>query len=237
MLQINKITLMLIPVWSAFILLTWAWGCFADKNVSFLSLLWEYRTSFFTSIIIVSFTNTANGISKYKEALWFRHKCLCDLTDLLNDFFSFLYSQATDQKGPYAILFSRKRFDTFIQEIEGVIKPNEEMHKHIENIKQLLIKIKKDKNYSTAYSFDGASFNHIDVCIERILSFDDDVVLKHLTLFFDLINNFGWIWRIDIETRIKMDKILHEKYGFAGYDNKCLYEIYCCNDINNDPYK
>lgn len=228
---------MLLPVWCIFILATWGWGYFADENVSLLSLLWEYRTSFFTSIVIVLFTNTANGINKYKDALWFRHKYYYELMDLFNSFFSCLYSQVVDKKGPYSILLSRKRFNCFAEEIDGKVKTNTEVHTYIEQIKELFVEIKKDNKYDILYSFDGASFDHVNVCMERILGFDDDTVLENIDLFFDLIDNFGWIWKTDIETRIKIDKILHERYGLEGYDDKFLYEIYCCDDITINPFQ
>lgn len=55
--QINEITLMLLPAWFAFLVITWLWGIFADLNSSFIDLLWEYRTDL----------NLTNQIEKLTE--------------------------------------------------------------------------------------------------------------------------------------------------------------------------
>lgn len=235
--QINKLTLMLLPAWFAFLLITWLWGRVNEINPSFMDLLWEYRTDFFTSFIIVLFTSTAIGINKYKDVLWFRWKYYQELSDLFDDFLSYLYSQVTDRDGPYAILLSKKRFDIFLKEIEGAVIIDEKIHSYIEKIKNLFREIKKDSKYDILYSFDGASCDHVNLCMARILDFDDETVLENIELLFELIHSFGYIWNQDIETRIKIDKILHEKYGYEDYDDRFLYEIYCCNDINVNPWQ
>ena len=200
-----------------------------------MELLWEYRTDFFTSFVIVLFTNTAIGINKYKDVLWFRWKYYQELSDLFDDFLSYLYSQVTDRDGPYAILLSKKRFDIFLKEIEGAVIIDDEIHLYIEKIRNLFVEIKKDSKYETLYSFDGASCDHVNICMKRIMEIKDEEVLECLSLVFGLIHNFGYIWRIDIDTRVEIDKILHENYGYEHYDDRFLYEIYCCNDINVNP--
>lgn len=235
--EINKLTLMLLPAWFAFLLLTLLWGKATEINPSFVDLLWEYRTDFFTSFIIVIFTNTAIGINKYKDVLWFRWKYYQELSDLFDDFLSYSYSQVTDRDGPYAILLSKKRFDIFLKEIEGAVVVDEEIHLYIEKIRNLFVEIKKDSKYETLYSFDGDSCDHVNLCMARILDFDDETVLENIELLFELIYSFGYIWNQDIEIRIKIDKILHEKYGYEDYDDRFLYEIYCCNDITINPWQ
>lgn len=219
-----------------FILVTWVWGNLMDKNISILSLLWEYRTALFTSIVVVLFSNTAKGIEKYKDAMWFRWKYYYELMDLFYDFFSCLYSQVTNKKMQSTIFLSRKQFDVFVKEIDRGVQLNDELHQYLDKIKKLFVEIKSDKKYDIVYSFDGASFDHVNICMKRILSLDDDEILNHLTLFFDLINNFGWIWRKDTKTRIKIDKILYGKYSFEGYNDDFLCEVYGCKEINNNPY-
>ena len=233
--EINKLTLMLLPAWFVFLLITWLWGKATEINPSFMELLWEYRTDFFTSFVIVLFTSTAIGINKYKDALWFRWKYYYELTDLFNEFLSYLYSQVTDRDGPYAILLSKERFDIFLKEIEGAVIIDDEIHLYIEKIRNLFVEIKKDSKYETLYSFDGASCDHVNICMKRIMEIKDEEVLECLSLVFDLIHNFGYIWRIDIDTRVEIDKILHENYGYEHYDDRFLYEIHCCNDINVNP--
>lgn len=235
--QINKLTLILLPAWVAFLLITWLWGMFAKIDTSFIGLLWEYRTDFFTSFIIVLFTNTAIGINKYKDALWFRYKYYHELSDLFDDFLSYLYSQVTDKNGPYAILLSKERFDVFLKEIDGSVEIDKEFHLYTERIKSLFVEIRKDSKYDLLYSFDGASCDHVNVCMERIMEFEDKEILEYLSLVFDLINDFGSIWRMDIGTRVIIDKILHENYGYEHYDDRFLYEIYCDNDININPWQ
>lgn len=234
--EINKLTLMLLPAWFVFLLITWLWGKVTEINPSFMELLWEYRIDFFTSFVIVLFTSTAIGINKYKDVLWFRWKYYQELTDLIDDFLSYLYSQVTDRDGPYAILLSKKRFDIFLKEIEGAVVVDEEIHLYIEKIRNLFVEIKKDSKYETLYSFDGDSCDHVNLCMARILDFDDETVLENIELLFELIYSFGYIWNQDIEIRIKIDKILHEKYGYEDYDDRFLYEIYCCNDITINPW-
>lgn len=235
--QINKLTLMLLPAWFAFLLITWLWGKANEINPSFMDLLWEYRTDFFTSFIIVLFTSTAIGINKYKDALWFRYKFYHELIDLFNEFSSYLYSKVTDKDGPYAILLSKKRFDIFLEEIDGAIEIDDEIHSYIERIKNLFVEIKKDSKYDILYSFDGASCDHVNICMKRIIEFKDEEVLEYFSLVFDLIHNFGYIWRMDIDTRVIIDKILHENYGYEHYDDRFLYEIHCCHDITKNPWK
>ncbi len=235
--QINEITLMLLPAWFAFLVITWLWGIFADLNSSFIDLLWEYRTDFFTSFVIVLFTSTAIGINKYKDALWFRHKYYHELTDLFDEFSSYIYSKVTGKDGPYAILLSKKRYDAFLKEIDCTIEIDGEIHSYIEKIKNLFKEIKKDSKYDILYSFDGASCDHVNVCIKRIMEFEDEEFLEYFSLVFDLIHNFGYIWRMDIDTRVIIDKILHENYGYEHYDDRFLYEIHCCHDITVNPWQ
>lgn len=50
--DINKLTLMLLPAWFAFLLLTWLWGKATEITPSFMDLLWEYRTDFLQVLLL-----------------------------------------------------------------------------------------------------------------------------------------------------------------------------------------
>lgn len=235
MLKINKLTLMLLPTWIAFLVVTWLWGRFLEEPPSFMNLLWEYKADFFTSFIIVLFSSSLIGINKYKSALWVRNRYYNDLLNRCDEFLTYIYKKAGYKKGPHAVLLSRNRFDVFLKNINDFMDDSEETHTYIVKIKDLLSEIKKDKNYETFYLFDGANFDHANRYIEWIL--DTEFSLRDLDLLFELVHYFGDIWRIDIETRVKIDKILHEKYGYKDYDDRFLYEIYCCNDISVNPWQ
>lgn len=234
-LRVNKVTLLLFPAWLLFVLLVLMWGNHRGQTLSVMDLLWQCKEDIFTSVIIVLIVNTVRAIREHKKSIWYRRVCWTNLMDEIDILLEYMYLQVTGKCGPYAVLLSRERFAVFEKEIKGLVVCDEKIHAHLTRLRDICVQIRQDRRYERLYSTDDASFDHVNACMSRIIELSDEEVIKYISLLFDLVYNFGYIWNVDMDIRIKIDKILHEQYGYKNYDDRFLYEIYCCKELNIPP--
>ena len=64
-----KSVIILIPLWVIFVFVSYMWGVNIGKVTSIGGMLWDFKISIFSSLIIVGFLNIHNSQKKYKEVL------------------------------------------------------------------------------------------------------------------------------------------------------------------------
>lgn len=241
MFRLNKVAIYLIPFWLLFICIAFSFERKINVDINFFDVLLEIKGDIFTSFVIVVLSNTLTGIKKHKTILNKQYEYYNRLYSLADDFFFEIYYDVKRKKGPYNALDTKQRFNNFYKEIGNNVNPKI-ARKYTKLIHRILVEIKNDEYYNEFYNqkdfIIGTSVNDFRRIIDQLLSFktNNDLV-DNIHLLFDLIDELGYIWRVDISLRIKIDKILHEKYALVDYDDKFLYEIFYNSNIDINPYQ
>ena len=229
---------------SLYLLLTGCWLLFgivvyklgllyytAENRHTFVDVMWELKSSYFTSVLLALFINVYNNISEYKKKIRKQHWIY---TDTMESFEGIFLPYIGDELLRYMPFYTEKCLDDTLKYIRlqnCTIKPDRILQDAIEDIKgyidNVIDEIREDALVGISnkemllFALSDVkrklrNLNNTEICFE-----DFRRVTRYM---FGIIEEIRTPWRKDIKEDTEILKIL-EKYSKNAIDSNFYFSM------------
>lgn len=260
--EYTKYTLILIPAWGAFLMISFCLGERLNFENSIVHLLWEYKADFFTSVIIAAAISLTVGFEKSNKALVYQHSVYVSMMNRFSQFFKEAFSTVTADDEFNGVIFwpyyikddtwqlARKKIENIdIKKIsprdkDKICRCIQRILFYLNNYKADIINISKDDVQEIFSKLCDVEDDLTDLertfSDERLVKNISSAFLKFMDASLDLIDMMRSPWRKDIEAKKDFLTLLYSddsKMHRTYYDDAFLgiidYEFYRnCSAIN-----
>ena len=230
-----KLSILLIPLWGAFIVAVCYWSKYKGNTVSFGSVLWEMKSAIFTSIIVTAVTSFITQYSLNKDNYIIQHNHYINMMGTFSDLYESLRTVSGQTRKGTKPPFEPFYYSEDINEqIKGVFPKTIDPKENTANTRKALLRIEKAREIIAKMS-DDVSKGKIDGCtyyeyseqktscelclnqVEDALIGDtfvphwDIIVSGCITSLYKLLELVRIPWRRDLKYKIDVLKTIYKQ--------------------------
>ena len=260
-----KYTLVVIPLWIIYFIVIYYWGNAFEGNYPIHQLLWDTKSSLFTSIVITAITSFTTEYSKKKGAFFQQHRIYTDTMEvfsrLYKDLLRLLCSNDKKEYVAYWPFYTDKLRDTIPNEFFPLHAPDvhspeySNVMRSFSECRRTLDELSKNINTAMLAECNIQAVNEKISRCNSSLSFLERTLFSHPVSkrtvnclsgcawdFYKLIELLRYPWRRDLRLKLisldliyAEDKKIAETFYNSAFLNKIDYKFY--ENLADDTHK
>lgn len=229
-----KYALLVVPFWAIYAAFVFWWGTQRDGSYPFSEILWDMKSSLFSSVILAAITAFITQYSKNKYSYLEQHRVylsiMHDSSVLYKDFLTLLCGDLSKEYVPFWPFYTKELVDTVRKQFEKTQKIDKESEAY-RHVVASIANLRRSLEYLERYQFRGtlaecsvvkantliAECQNSLTNLERQLDSDKqykywgNILSSSSKVFYELIELLRLPWRRDLKLRIASLKMIYQE--------------------------